>query len=232
MLNSYENASIPKSNPMETSYKILVVDDHTILRTGLRQTLEKHPGFSLVGEAADGVAALKLLRETEPDIVLLDIHLPNMNGLEISKKILAARPTTKIIIFSSDAARPLVDEALEIGVCGYVSKSSSVDELITAISSVMAGKLFLSADVSGDILSDYRKSLVGEPVKAESLLSDREKHLLRLIAEGKRNKEISSELNLGIKSIEAYRSRLMKKLNCSSLAELVRYAVREGIAKP
>jgi DNA-binding NarL/FixJ family response regulator len=216
---------------MDTPCKIVVVDDHTMLRTGLRQTLAQQPGFLLVGEAATGTAALRLVRETTPDIVLLDIHLPGMNGIEISKKILADFPATKIIIFSSDAARTLVDEALEIGVCGYVSKTSSVEELVGAISSVMAGKLFLSPDVSGDILSDYRKSLSGEAVRGEPLLSDREKQLLRLIAEGRRNKEISSDLNLGIKSIEAYRSRLMKKLKCASSAELVRYAIREGIAK-
>jgi DNA-binding NarL/FixJ family response regulator len=217
---------------MNTPCKILVVDDHTMLRSGLRQTLAQQPGFSLVGEAATGQDALKLVRETQPDLVLLDVHLPDLGGLEISRRILAEHPATKIIIFSSDAARTLVDEALELGVCGYVSKTSSVEELISAISSVMAGKLFLSADVSEEILSDYRKSLGGEKAPAPPLLSDRERLLLRLIADGRRNKEISSELGLGIKSIEAYRSRLMKKLNCSSSAELVRYAVRAGIAKP
>ncbi len=202
-----------------------------MLRTGLRQTLAQQPGLCLVGEAATGAAALKLVEETRPDIVLLDIHLPDADGLEVSKTILAGHPATKIIIFSSDTARTRVDAALELGVCGYVSKAGSVEELLSAISSVMAGKLFLSADVSGDILADYRKSLTGGTSPAQPLLSDRERHLLRLIAEGRRNKEISSELSLGIKSIETYRSRLMKKLKCSSSAELVRYAVREGIAK-
>jgi DNA-binding NarL/FixJ family response regulator len=161
----------------------------------------------------------------------MDIHLPDMNGIEVSRHILNGQPGIKIIVFSSDTVRTLVDEALQIGVCGYLPKSSSVEELIMAIESVMAGKLYLSPEVSGDILADYRKSLRSDAQPLKPLLSEREKHLLRLIAEGRRNKEISAELGVSIKSVEAYRSRLMKKLGCSSSAELVRYAVRQGIAE-
>lgn len=208
---------------------VLLADDHAMLRSGLRQTLSQQDNLELVGEASTGSSALKLARELKPDLILMDVHMPEMDGIEASRQILSELPATKIIIFSSDAARALVDEALQVGVCGYLPKEGAVEELLHAIGLVMAGKLYLSPEVSGDILTDYRKSLQGE---GEPSLSDREKHLLRLVAEGRRNKEISAELNLGIKSIEAYRARLMKKLGCSSSAELVRYAVREGIAKP
>ena len=124
----------------------------------------------------------------------------------------------------------MVDEALQAGVCGYLSKSSPLEELIHAIDLVMAGRLYLSPDVSADILEDYRKSLNEEPEPSKPFLSEREKQLLRLVAEGRRNKEIATLLSISSKSVEAYRSRVMKKLGCSSSAELVRYAIREGIA--
>ena len=203
-----------------------------MLRSGLRQALSQPPEFTVVGEASTASGALQLAKELEPDLVLMDVHLPGTSGIEASKQILELRPETKIIIFSSDAAKPLVDEALEIGVCGYLPKSGSVEELVQAIEAVMLGKLYISPEVSSEVLSSYRSQLRGELLSTSSALTEREKHLLRLVAEGRRNKEISSELNLSIKSIEAYRSRLMKQLGCASSAEMVRYAVREGIAKP
>jgi len=211
--------------------RILLVDDHAVLRSGLRQALSQQPSIEVVGEAPTGSQAMALAAELHPDLILMDIHLPDMNGIEVSRHILNGQPGIKIIVFSSDTVRTLVDEALQIGVCGYLPKSSSVEELIMAIESVMAGKLYLSPEVSGDILADYRKSLRSDAQPLKPLLSEREKHLLRLIAEGRRNKEISAELGVSIKSVEAYRSRLMKKLGCSSSAELVRYAVRQGIAE-
>jgi len=214
---------------MKTS--ILLVDDHAMLRSGLKQTLTQRDSFCLVGEAATGAQAIGLAKEAKPDVVLMDVHLPDMNGIEASRRILATQPKTKIIIFSSEVARHSVDEALEAGVCGYISKSGSVDEIHSAIDAVLQGKLYLSPDVSGSILSDYRKSLRGEIPPAKIELSDREKHLLRLVAQGRRNKEICVELNVGIKSVEAYRSRLMKKVGVSSSAELVRFAVREGFVQ-
>ncbi len=210
-------------------FRVLLADDHAMLRSGLRQTLSQQDNLELIGEASTGLSALKLARELQPNLILMDVHMPDMNGIEASRQILKELPGTKIIIFSSDAVRALVDEALQVGVCGYLPKAGNVEELLHAIDLVMAGKLYLSPEVSAAILTDYRKGLQDE---GEPSLSDREKHLLRLVAEGRRNKEISAELNLGIKSIEAYRARLMKKLGCSSSAELVRYAVREGIAKP
>lgn len=213
------------------SLKLLVVDDHVMLRRGLRESLSRQSSLEVVGEAWTGAMAIQLAEELKPDLVLMDVHLPDMNGINASRTILGDHPEIKIIIFSSDISRPLVDEALQAGVSAYLSKTSSVEEMMQAFEAVKADKLYLSSDVSGDILKDYQQGLLAETHSTKPLLSERDKRLLRLIAEGLRNKEISTELDIGVKAVEAYRSRLMKKLNCASSAELVRYAVREGIAK-
>jgi len=202
-----------------------------MLLSGLRQTMAQHPHLTLVGEASTGVLALKLAGELAPDLIVMDIHLPDLNGIEVARQILQAQPSVKVVIFSSDTIRAVVDQALQAGVCGYVSKDSALDELMQAIEAVMAGKLYLSPDVSAGILEDHRRSLVEEFQPPKPELSEREKQLLRLVAEGRRNKEIAVQLSISPKSVEANRSRLMKKLGCNSSAELVRYAVREGIAE-
>jgi DNA-binding NarL/FixJ family response regulator len=218
--------------------KLILVDDHAMFRSGLHHALLLRPNLEVLGEASTGESALTLVKELKPDLVLMDVHLPDMNGIEASRRILNDHPSIKIIIFSGDTIRASVDEALQVGVCGYLSKAGPVDELNLAIDSVMAGKLYLSSEVSGDILNNYRESLqdsrkglLEDTSVTRSFLSEREEQLLRLIAAGRRNKEISAELNISIKSVEAYRARLMKKLGCSNIAELVRYAVRQGITE-
>lgn len=212
--------------------KLLLVDDHPMLRQGLRQTVAQQPKLTLVGEASTGAMALKLAEELSPDVVVMDIHLPDMNGIEVTRQLLSAQPAVKIVMFSGDASRALVDEAVQAGACGYILKRSAVEELMHAIQMVMVGKLYLSPEVSADILEDYRRSLCEEAEPAKPLLTGRDKDLLRLIAEGQRNKEIAVHLAIGTKGVEAYRSRLMKKLDCGSAADLVRYAIREGIVAP
>jgi DNA-binding NarL/FixJ family response regulator len=209
--------------------KLLLVDDHPMLRRGLAQTVAQTANFVVAGEASSGAEALKLVQELGPDLIVMDVHLPDLSGIEASRQILTIRPLTKVIIFSSDGARSLVDQALQAGVCGYVLKGGIVDELVDAIHRVMDGKLYLSPELTTGILEDYRKQIASESVSLKTMLSERERELLRLVAEGQRNKEIAGQLGIGVKSVEAYRSRLMKKLNCSSLAELVRYAIREGV---
>jgi len=200
-----------------------------MLRNGMRQAIAQQPDLTVVGEASTGAAALKLVAELAPDVVVMDVHLPDLNGIEVTRRILRLLPAVKVVVFSGDAARSLVDEAIQAGACGYIWKQSATEELIRAIEVVMTGKLYLSPEVSAGIMEDYRKSLVGESEPAKPLLSDRDKQLLRLVAEGRRNKEIAVHLTLSPKSVEAYRSRLTKKLGCSNSADLVRYAIREGI---
>jgi DNA-binding NarL/FixJ family response regulator len=211
--------------------KILLVDDHEVLRSGLRQTLGQISNVEIVGEASSGAAALKLVKELKPQIVFMDIHLPDLNGIEVTRRILNDHSQVKIIIFSSDNARQLVDEALEAGVCGFLSKTCSIDQLSLAIDSANEGRLYLSPDVNSHILADYRRSLAEQAAANPPPLSELDRQLLRFISQGLRNKEISANLSMTTKAVEAYRSRLMKKLGCSTSAELIRYAVREGIAK-
>jgi DNA-binding NarL/FixJ family response regulator len=210
--------------------KVLLVDDHPMLRDGLRQALARHPKFIVAGEASTGANALKLTAELVPDLIVMDLHLPDMNGIEVTRQILRNRPSVQILVFSSDAARSAVDEALQAGACGYIWKQSASDELIRAVEMVTAGKLYLSPEVSAGMLEDYRRGLAQEAEPTKPLLSTRDRQLLRLVAEGRRSKEIALQLGISPKSVEAYRSRLMKKLSCSNAADLVRYAIREGIA--
>jgi len=198
----------------------------------MRQTVSQLPEFTLLGEASNGATALTLAVELKPDLIIMDIHLQDMDGLEVTREILKALPATKIIIFSADLNREIVDKALESGACGYLWKGSAAEELVRAINMVLTGRLYLSPEVSVGILEDYRRALCEKTEPQKPLLSEREKQLLELIAKGRRNKEIAAVLQVSTKSVEAYRSRVMKKLQFSSSAELVRYAIREGIATP
>jgi len=209
--------------------KVFLVDDHPIFRDGLRQAISRLPGFTVVGEASTVAAAVHLGVEHAPDLVVMDVHLPDGSGLAATKQILAALPATKVIMLSSDPNRRLVDEALQTGACGYIWKQGVAAELIQAIEMVMAGRLYLSPELSTAILEDYRLGLSPGATSAKPRLSARDIQLLKLVAEGHRNKEIAVQMELTPKSVEAYRSRLMKKLECHSPAELVRFAIREGI---
>jgi DNA-binding NarL/FixJ family response regulator len=212
--------------------KLFLVDDHPMLLKGLRQAILEQPSITVVGEATTGADALQRAAELNPDIIVMDIHLPDISGLEVTRKILALLPSAKVLVFSADPNRTMVDEALQAGACGYIWKQSAVDEVLRAIEMVQAGKLYLSPELSTDILKDYRNVLFGAPAPSRPLLSERDKLMLRLIAEGRRNKEIAQQLGVSAKSVESYRSRLMKRLGCPSAAELIRYAIREGIAAP
>lgn len=212
--------------------KVLLIDDHPMLRKGLRQALEPRADIVVVGEAATGTAALGLVQQTAPDLIVVDIHLPDMKGVELIRRLAELAPFAKIVVFSSDADRKLVDESLHAGASGYIWKQSAVEELLQAVQMVMAGKLYLSPEVSTGILDDYRRSLVNGTDSSRPILSGRDKDLLRFVADGLRNKEIASHLKISPKSVEAYRSRLGKKLGCSSTAQLIRYAVREGLVEP
>jgi DNA-binding NarL/FixJ family response regulator len=215
---------------MDQKIKILIVDGQPALRGGIVHAMAANPVLDVVGEAATGALAIKLAGELAPDVVVLDVQLPDMDGLEVSRLIMSAHPAMKLVVFSADVTRATVEQALRIGVCGYLSKASAVEELLQAIGWVMDGRLYLSADASADIVAEYRKGLTDGPASAKPFLSERQEQLLRLIAGGRRNKEIAVQLAISIKSVEANRSRLMKKLGCASLADLVRYAIREGIA--
>lgn len=212
--------------------KTLIVDDHPLMLSGLRQALQAAPEIELVGEAADGATAVSLALRLKPDVVVMDLYLPDLTGIEATRQIVEGVPLCKVVVFSGDASRPSVDAALQAGACAYITKHSLVDALLHAIKMVMEGRLYLSPEVSAFIVEDYRKALTGCEGPAKATLTDRERHLLKLVADGRRNKEIAQDMKLSANSVETYRARLMKKIGCSSTAELVRYAIREGIANP
>lgn len=208
---------------------ILIVDDHPLFRLGLRMALEARPDFCIVGEASTGAMAEEQVTALQPDLVLADVHLPDIQGVELAARLIRAHRGLKILMLSGDSDPALIQAALDVGACGYVLKETIVPILLHALDMTKLGKLFISPEVSAQMLEYFR----GAKTKAASSdveISDREREVLRRLSQGERNKEIAGHLGLSTKSVETYRSRLMKKLECSSPAELVRYALRTGIA--
>jgi len=213
---------------MSTPIKILLVDDHAIVRQGLRLILNNEPGLEVVGEAADTEEAVAAVTQHRPDVVVMDVHLANSDGIAASRRILETHAETKIIILSAETAPHIVNSALRNGVQGYVVKEAAGTELIRAIHTVLGGRYYLCPSIATALI----KAQSFSPESVAPTLTDRDKELMRLITSGLRNKEIAIKLKLGVKSVEANRSKLMSKLGFTSAAELVRYAIREGIAQP
>jgi len=210
--------------------KLFLLDEHPMSRGGLRESIRQQTTFTLVGEADTGASGLKGAKESMPDLIIMDVNLSDMDGIELVTEILKILPGIKIVVYSENVSRASVDLALRAGVRGYLSKRSTWQKLLEAIKAVMNGDVSLSPEVEASVLETYHASLmVGSLPKAS--LSERDKKVLRLVTKGRRNKEIAGELAVSIKSVEAYRSRLMKKLVCSNSIELVRYAIREGIGE-
>ena len=213
------------SNMTTKVIKVVLVDKHQMVRAGLRHLIEQQPHMQVVAESNDSRSALEQVKEHVPDLVLLDI--PDENRLNAVRQILANYPGTKVIALSSDPAPALIEDALEAGVSGYVLKENAFEEVIRAIQAAMAGKLYLCPESTTALMRNrQQKTADAAPDKR---LSEREKLLLRLVADGLHNKEIASLLEVTTKSVETYRARLQKKLNCVSTAGLIRYSIREKI---
>jgi DNA-binding NarL/FixJ family response regulator len=211
------------------SIGVLLADDHAIMRQGLRSLLEKQPDITVIGEAEDGREAFELVNKLQPDIVVLDVTMPNLNGIEAARKIHSEFPEVKVIALSMHSNRRFVGDMLKAGATGYILKEGLFDELVRAIHAVAAGDIFLSPRVTGVVVDDYvnRLSKVGDSLL--SSLNSREREVLQLVAEGKSTKQIASELHVSIKTVEANRRQTMDKLDLHSVAELTKYAVREGL---
>ncbi len=219
-------------NHNEMSTRILLVDDHRMFREGVRLMIARElPDASVVGEAGDAATALESARTLRPDLIVMDIHLPDGNGIEVSRQILAELKDVRVIVLSAEASVLFVKEALRAGVSGYLLKSTAPEELPQAIRAVLQGRLYLCPEASRVALEDYREVLTTEAPRRPAL-SPRELQVLRFIAEGLRTKEIADKLNVGLKTAETYRQRLIHKLDCNGTAELVRYAIREGLVPP
>ena len=199
---------------------------------GLRLIVEKAPGLAVVGEASDGASALRLAESAHPDVVVADVHLPDCDGIDLAARIIEQRPVTKVIFLSADADFSLVRRALSAGGGGYLLKGNAPQDVIRAIEAVAKGGVYLCPEVAAALVEDYQNCVGGAHAEQGAKISEREEAVLRLVAEGLRNKEIADRLGVGIKSVETYRKRLLKKLGYSSTAELVRHAVREGLVAP
>lgn len=209
--------------------KVILADDHTIMREGLCALLAKQRDFQIVAEAADGRTAVRLTQELLPDVVVMDINMPELNGIEATRQIITDNPGIKVIALSMYSEKQFIVEMLRAGASGYMLKDSAFEELVHAIYTVMQGQFYLSSGIATFVLKDYLHKSSGVDFSAFSMLTGREREVLQLIAEGKATKEIASVLNVSTKTIETHRQQIMKKLNVHSIAELTKYAIREGI---
>ncbi len=211
------------------SIRVLLVDDHQIMLQGLRALLDRQPDMEVVAEAGEGRTALRLARDMLPDIIILDVAMPDLNGIETARMIISERPETKVIALSMHSDRRFVVEMLKAGASGYLLKDCALEDLVRAIRVVMANQTYLSPEVAGTVVEEYvRKSRDKEP-SAFSILTAREREVLQLLAEGVSTKNIASRLHVSVKTIETHRQHIMEKLNTHSIADLIKYAVREGL---
>ena len=212
------------------SVRILLADDHNILRDGMRLLLERQPGFAVVAEACDGREIVELAREHHPDVIVMDIAMPNMNGIEATRRIVKQHPQMGVVILSMHHDESYVIRSLKAGARAYLLKDAVKAELILAIEAVMDGRSFFSPKVSRILQEDYFQALGRKDVDSSyELLTGREREILQMIAEGKTNKEVANTLNLSLYTVDTHRTHILQKLNLHSVPELILYAVRKGI---
>jgi len=210
--------------------RILLADDHAVIRSGLRALLQQQTDFQVVGEANDGREAVALAESLHPDVVVMDLTMPILNGTEASRQIAAKFPEAAVIILTMHSDEAYVLRALKAGAKGYLLKESAESDLIQAIRAVRQGKSYFSPAVSRVLVEDYVRQLQDKDIEdSYDLLTSRERELLQLIAEGKSNKDVANLLNLSVYTVETHRGNIMNKLNLHSVPELILYAVRKGI---
>jgi two-component system, NarL family, response regulator NreC len=205
--------------------RILLADDHALVRQGFRMILEAQPDMEIVGQAGNGNEAVELAEKLKPDVVVMDVAMPELNGTEATRRLAASTPRTRVLALSMHKDSVYVREILRAGARGYLLKDSGDTDLVAAVRAVAKGEGYISPAVSDAVLTDYRKH-VTDPL---DLLTGREREVLQSIAEGKTNKEIATSLNLSVYTVEAHRGRIMEKLNLHSTGELVRFALRNGL---
>jgi len=208
--------------------RVLLVDDHKIVRDGLRLTLERYADLCIVGGAGDRKLALAQVAQLQPDVIVMDIGLPDADGVDLSREILQKWPDIRIVILSAVADPEHLEQALDVGVSGYLLKTNAVEDLVRAIRTVKGNEPYLSPEVSAVLLVRYRRLREARRVESESDLSEREQQVLTLVANGRNTKEIAAELGLSAKTVETHRARIMAKLGLQSVVELTKYAIRMG----
>jgi DNA-binding NarL/FixJ family response regulator len=211
------------------SIRILLADDHKITRQGLRSLLEKQQDMEVVAEADNGRTAVRLAGEIAPDIVIMDLTMPDLNGVEATRQIVADSPDVKVIALSMHSDSLFVTEMLKSGAAGYLLKDCAFEELAKAIRIVLDGKTYLSPSISGVVVEDYVHRLSKVEFSGSEVLSDREREVLQLMAEGHSTKQIAIKLHISVKTVETHRRQIMSKLDIHTVAELTKYAIRKGL---
>lgn len=210
---------------MKQKIRVLLADDHAVVRQGFRLILSNQADMQIVGEASNGHEVLEVAAKVQPDVIIMDVAMPELNGIEATRRLAASSPRTRVLALSMHKDSVYVREILRAGARGYLLKDSFDTDLVAAVRAVARGEGYLSPGVSEAVLSDYRKQ-VSDPL---DLLSAREREVLQMIAEGKTNKEIATALNLSVYTVDAHRGRIMEKLNLHTAGEIVRFAMRKGL---
>jgi DNA-binding NarL/FixJ family response regulator len=209
--------------------KIVVVDDHKMVRDGLCSLIDGLSGYTIVGRAENGRQAIEVARREHPDIIIMDVSMPEMNGIDATSSIMEEMPSCKIIVLSMHSDKRFITGALQAGASGFLLKECAFQELNQALEAVRSGQTYLSPKIAGTVVHDYRRRLLSEA--KEETLTTKEREVLQLIAEGRSTKEIADKLFVSVKAIEGRRGRLMEKLQISTVAGLVKYAIREGLTE-
>jgi DNA-binding NarL/FixJ family response regulator len=214
--------------------RILLADDHDVVRRGLRMLLQEHAGWEICGEAMTGREAVDLAREMQPDVAIIDLMMPDLNGLGVTSQIRKASERTQVLIFTMHHNETLIHGVLEAGARGYLLKTDAEQHVVTAVETLLRGQPYFSAQVSETVLEGFLRS--GRHAAADSAvvprLTPREREIIQLLAEGHRNKKIAQMLGISIKTVETHRTALMRKIGVKSIVELVRYAVRNNLTEP
>ncbi|MCX5834889.1 MAG: response regulator transcription factor [Deltaproteobacteria bacterium] len=211
------------------SIRILLADDHKIVRDGLRTLIGKEAGMEVIGEAENGRKALKMAEKIRPNVVIIDVTMPDMNGIEATRKMVTEVPGVKVIALSMHSDRRFVLGMLEAGASGYLMKDCAFDELAKAVRSVATGQTYLSPGIADVLVKGYLDKVNEKISVGRSPLTQREREILQLLAEGQSSKEIAANLGVSVKTVETHRRNMMQKLNMRSVAELTKYAIREGL---
>lgn len=211
------------------SVRIILAEDHRITREGLVNLLQERPDMEVVGEAENGREAVKLASELSPDLVIMDVTMPDLNGIDATRIITSGSNNTKVIALSMYSDKQFVQGMIQAGASGYLLKDCAFEELVNAIQAVIQGNTYLSPGIAGIVVQDYLNKLTTDRSSAGTVLTNREREVLQLIAEGKSTKEIAARLGVSVKTIETHRRQIMEKLGIFSIAELTKYAIREGL---
>jgi len=209
--------------------RIIIADDHKIVRDGLRALLEKQPGMVVAAEGENGRMTVKLARELSPDVVIMDIGMPDLNGIDATRQIVAENPGIRVVALSMHSDKRFVAEMFKAGACAYLLKDCAFEELAHAVRVVIAGRVYLSPEIAGPVMEDYVHRLSAAGSSGFTVLTAREREVLQLLAEGNATRQIAALLHVSVKTVETHRQQIMNKLGINNVADLIKYAIREGL---